>query len=399
MTLRPYQQDSLKAVRCDLALSGASLVVIPTAGGKSHVIAAVAKLHQPVLILQPSRELLAQNMAKLSMVVNSDEIGVYSASFKSKEIKKFTFATIGSVYKKPHLFKDIKLVIIDECHLVQLRSLGGMYGNFLDGLNAPKIIGTTASPYRLEIGYFRHPNGDLEATTMLKLLPRMRHKSQKEMFWKRVIFTISHETLLKDGYLCPLEYVHKALLPYEEIPVNNSRSDYNLEAYSKAVVGQEALIISTIAEAQRRYKSILVFCATTEQARHLSSVIVGSAVITAETPARERDIMIRDFKSGNIKTIMNYGVLTVGFDKPDLECVVLLRPTRSVVLYQQMIGRLVRIAPGKKVGTVIDLTGTVKAMGRIETFELYQNERGLWDLKTEKHDSWHDRCLFSRIIN
>ena len=396
--LRPYQQDCVEAVKKDLLKSGASLCVLPTASGKSHIIAAVAALAQPVLILQPSRELLDQNRAKLALVVPEAKIGVYSASFGKKEIKQFTFATIQSVYTKPELFKHIPLVIIDECHQVQLRSLGSMYGKFLKGMGNPKIIGTTATCFRQEIGYFRHPNGDLEAITMLKMLPRMRHKSQSEMFWKRVIFDVSHGTLLEQGYLCPLEYIYEPLVPYEEIPINTSRSDFNLEAYAKSVVGMEAQILNTIAEAQKKYKSVLVFCATTTQATHLSSVVVGSAVVTANTPPKGRQKIVDDFKNGKIKTVFNMGIFTTGFDKPDLECILLLRPTRSLVLYQQMIGRLVRIAPGKTKGVVIDFTGTVKNLGRIETFEMYQNERGLWNLRTEKHDSWHDRPLYSFIV-
>jgi DNA repair protein RadD len=171
-----------------------------------------------------------------------------------------------------------------------------------------------------------------------------------------------------------------------------------LEAYAQAVVGREAQIISTIAEAQRRYKSVLVFCATTEQARHLSSVIKGSAVVLAETRKDDRAKVVAGFKGGEIKTVFNVGCLTTGFDHPALDCIVLLRPTRSPGLYNQMLGRLTRPAEGKTHGTVIDLTGTCKALGRIESFELYQNDRGLWDLRTEKHPTWNNKVLFRRKV-
>jgi len=121
---RPYQSDALNAIKKDLSIQGASLVVMPTASGKSHVIAGTAQMMQPVLILQPSQELLAQNMAKLALLIPSEDIGVYSASFNRREIKRFTFATIQSVYTKPELFQHIKLVIIDESHNLAPRSLG-----------------------------------------------------------------------------------------------------------------------------------------------------------------------------------------------------------------------------------------------------------------------------------
>lgn len=394
MQLRPYQQEAFDAIKRDIHVPGASLVVMPTASGKSHIIAAAATLVQPVLILQPSQELLAQNMAKLSLLIPENQIGVYSASFGKKEIKTFTFATIQSVYKKPELFKHIQLVIIDECHNLALRSLGTMYTSFLKEIGSPKVLGLTATPYRLEVGYTR--DGDeLTATTMLKLVNRMRHKSQTEMFWKRIIYQIPHRVLLEQGYLSPIEYIQQPLLPYSEIPVNKSHSDYDLDGYTNAIIGQQAHILSTITEAQRRYKSVLVFCATTDQARELSAIVKGSACVLGSTGKKERTKIIEDFKSGKIQTVFNMGVLTTGFDKQDLECVVLLRPTRSPGLYNQMLGRLTRIALGKTHGTVIDFTDTVRAMGRIETFELYRNQRGLWDLKTERHLTWHDRVLFT----
>lgn len=403
--LRPYQVDAVEAFKHDFARAGASLIVMPTASGKSHIIAEAANLAAgDVLILQPTQELLEQNMAKLALLVDPDDIGVYSASFKRKEINKFTFATIQSVYKKAELFKKAKLIIIDEAHLVPVRTLGSMYMPFLRALPDAKILGLTATPYRLEIGYYRDKDtGDLMASTMLKLCNRMRNRGDTEMFWKRILYHVSHKTLLEQGYLSPLEYIDEPLLPYAEIPINKSHSDYNLEEYAKNIVGHEAEIISTIAEAQKRFKSVLVFCATTAQAVSLSNVIRGSRVVLGTTKKNERVVTVADFKSGRVQTVFNVGTLTTGFDHPALDCVVLLRPTRSLVLYNQMLGRLTRLAPGKTKGTVIDLTGTCKAMGRIETFELYSKSsqwgKAIWDLRTERHPSWHDRVLFSFKID
>lgn len=262
-----------------------------------------------------------------------------------------------------------------------------------------KVIGFTATPYRLEVAYYWNDMGVLEAATMLKLINRTRHKDAKEMFWKKIIYKIDYKELLEKGYLSPIKYVHEPLLPYEEIPINKSYSDYNLDAYVENIIGQEARILSTISEAQKRYKSLLVFCANTDQCVKLSSVIKGSAVVLGSTPKKEREEIIRKFKSGEIKTVFNYGTLTTGFDKPDLDCIVLLRPTRSLPLYNQMIGRLSRTAPGKEFGTVIDLTGTCRQLGSIESFELYLNDKRLVDLRTERCESWHSKILFTRTVD
>ena len=396
--LRDYQQNAIDAIKKDLHIPGSSLIVMPTASGKSHIIAEAAKLSEHVLILQPSRELLAQNHDKLSLIVPKEEIGIYSASFGQRDIKKFTFATIQSVYKKPELFQHIKLVIIDECHGLSPKEIETMYMKFLLAIGQPKTVGLTATPFRLESGYFRHPDGSLEEVTMLKIITRIRIKASKTNFWKRIIYKIDNKDLLARGFVAPIEYIHEPLMPYAEIPVNVSCSDYNLEAYSEAIVGREALILSTIAEAQRRFKSVLVFCPTTELARHLSTVVVGSSLVLGDTPKKERAEIIDGFKKGTIKTVFNVSTLTTGFDKPDLDCIILLRPTRSLPLYNQIIGRGVRIAPGKDKCTVIDLTSTCKALGRMETFEMYQAEYGLWELRTEKHQKWHGKVLFFRGV-
>lgn len=403
MQLRNYQLDAKNAILDDLLKPGNSLVVMPTASGKSHVIAEAANITDEVLILQPSRELLAQNRAKLALLVPLDQIGTYSASFDERTIRKFTFATIQSVYKVPELFKHIKLVIIDEAHGLSPKELDSMYTSFLLAIGSPKVIGFTATPYRLEVGYTWDAEGQLTSQTMLKLINRIqahdKKNKTKKMFWKRFIYNIPHKVLLEQGYLSPIEYIHEPLLPYASIPINDSYTDYNLEKYTEAIIGMEAQILSTISEAQKRFKSILVFCSTTDQAEHLSEVIVGSACVLSSTPKKERTQIVEDFKSGKIKTVFNFGTLTTGFDKPDLECIILLRPTRSLPLYNQMIGRLTRIAPGKEKGIVIDFTSTCKALGTIESFELYENGYGLWDLRTSKHSSWHGKVLFSRAID
>lgn len=405
MELRKYQQDAVKAIASDIELKGNSLVVMPTASGKSHVIAETAKMADEVLILVPSRELLEQNRAKLSLLVSWDQIGTYSASFNERTIRKFTFATIQSVYKCPEFFKHVKLVIIDEAHGLSPKELDTMYSSFIEAIGNPKVIGFTATPYRLELGYFWNKVGELEQATILKLINRIGRKKNKEkehilkgMFWKRIIYKIDHATLLEQGYLSPIEYIHEPLLPYEKIPINISHSDYNLEAYTEVIVGQEALILSTLSEAQKRFKSILVFCSTTDQAKHLAITVKGAQCVLSDTSKKMRDSIISDFKSGKVQTVFNYGTLTTGFDKPDLECVVLLRPTRSPALYNQMLGRLTRIFPGKERGIVIDFTSTCKAMGRIETFRTYQDEMGLWNLASEKYKAWHNKVLFIRKI-
>lgn len=398
MKLRPYQQECLEAITADLDIPGASLVVQPTGSGKSFLVASIALLRSPVLILVPSKELLQQNYDKLAMIVPEEEIGIYSASFNRKEIKLFTIATIQSIHRKHELFMDTKLVIIDECHGVNVKELGTMYTSFLRNIGSPKVVGLTATPFRATPGYFRHPDGSLEQTTMVKMLPRMRNKNAREMFWKRVLYVTPHQALVDQGYLVPLRYTVNPLTDYGAIKVNISHSDFSLDSYARDVIGHEANILNTLNEAQKKYDSVLVFCSTIEQAEHLSDVLKGSKSISSNTPKKKRDQIVKDFREGRIKVIFNMGVLLTGFDFPDLRCLVILRPTRSPALYQQMIGRACRVAPGKTEAEIIDLTGTVNQMGPVEEFEVFLQDGWKWNLRSRKCPEWHDKVLYSMKV-
>lgn len=397
MILREYQSNALLRAIDDLPRPGASIICMPTGSGKSHVIAKIAMQRSPVLILQPSVELVRQNKAKLEALVDPNNIGVYSASFGTKDIRTFTFATIQSVFRKPELFKDVQLIIIDECHLVSPRNLDSVFSSFLSKLPGVKVLGLTASPFRVELTYIKEGEA-LYAASGIKMINRMYMKGTSEPFWKRIIYTISHKKLLEGGYLCPLEYIHEPLLPYEAIPINVSHSDFNLEKYSQMVIGMEAQILNTIAEAQKRFKSVLVFAAEVGQAERLSEIVKGSRVVVGTTKKKERERIIEDFKNGKIQTVFNCNCLSTGFDHSDLQCIILLRPCRSPLLILQILGRLTRPNEGKKHGTVIDLTGTMKSFGPIESFEIYLRNGWAWDFRTANQDSWHGKLLFKQKL-
>ncbi len=142
-------------------------------------------------------------------------------------------------------------------------------------------------------------------------------------------------------------------------------------------------------------KSVLVFCSSVYQATSLCELVTNSAVVTAKTTKKNRTRIIKEFREGKIQTVFNVGVLTIGFDHPELGCIVLLRPTRSIGLYYQMLGRGVRPAEGKDHCKVIDMTGTVKQLGSIESIKLIKRDQ--WELESEK-GSWHKRILYSFLI-
>ncbi|MGD0577267.1 MAG: DEAD/DEAH box helicase, partial [Candidatus Staskawiczbacteria bacterium] len=302
----------------------------------------------------------------------------------------FTFATIGSVYLKSEQFSHFKTIIIDECHLVNPKNLDGMFTQFLQAIGNPKCIGFTATPYRMDSFYKRLSFG-YETIVTIALINRRRHH-----FWHRLIYNINNEDLLKQGYLCPLEYIDKSIINQEDIPLNKSRSDFDLTLFEKKIEDKKGEIFEAITLAWKTSKSILVFCSSVEQANELQEMFKDySEVVTAKTNKKERKRIIDDFRSQKIPIVFNVGVLTIGFDHPALDCIVLLRPTRSIALYYQMIGRGVRVAPGKTSCKVIDLTSNVKNLGRVETIKLEKKE-GKWELLSET-GSWHNAELYRFI--
>jgi len=387
-TLRPYQEEAVKKLMWAQQFPEADVCVLPTGAGKSLVIAELThRLRQDVLILQPTKEILEQNLEKMLNYIDRDEVGIYSASMNEKTVRAITFATIQSIYKKPEEFTHFGQVIIDECHLVNPKNLDGMFTTFLQAIGSPKVVGFTATPYRQDMMYERTEDGSLYAHTTTKLINRI-----KQRFWHRIVFNINNADLVQAGFLVPLKYIDKSVIQHKDIPTNISKSDFDLDAFERKIADKQDEILEAVYFGQELGKSVLVFCSSVHQASQLCDLVPNSAVVTSKTKAKDRARIIKEFRSGVIQTVFNVGVLTVGFDHPTLDCIVLLRPTRSIGLYYQMLGRGVRKADGKTHCKVIDMTGTVKALGRIESIKMVKREK--WELESEM-GTWHNTPMYS----
>lgn len=403
LQLRDYQIEAIEKVKWSLTIEGNDLLQLPTGAGKSIVIAELANhLNQNVLILQPTVEILEQNVGKLSQYVDQDEIGIYSASVGEKVIKKYTFATIGSVYKIPEQFRDFKVVLLDECHLLNPKETGSMFLSFLNAIGNPKVIGLSATVYRIFPTYFvsqdQFGNRGLYQSNSIKVLSRVLDKKGGKPFWNRIVFKMDPHELIDKGYLCPLQYVDKTTIKQEMVPLNKSRTDFDMEAYDKIVAKMDQDIVSLIQEAEMKHKFVLVFCNSISQSERLAGHFPNSKSISSKSTKKERADIIGGFKEGRYRVIFNVGVLTTGFDHPELDSIVLLRPTRSVALYYQMLGRGVRLAPNKTHCTVYDWSDTVKRIGRLETIKLEKVE-GKWNVTTEAMpDGWHGKELYKFVV-
>lgn len=375
-TLRDYQSESVEKSVAFLQQERPEngLLVMPTGSGKSLVIAAIVEaLDAPAIVFQPSKELLEQNLQKLRSFGRNP--AVFSASAGEKRVGKITLATIGSVQRKPELFRHCRYILIDECHLVGAKDEDSMFMRFLSGLPEARILGLTATPYRLSTDNF--------GGSILKFLTRTRPR-----VFEKVVHVVQNGELFSRGYLCKLDYkVVKTGFRADRLRLNSTGADYTDESVKNHF--RELNFSDQIVRCVNRLQELgrggsLVFTRFVEEAEYVARRIPGAAIVSAKTPADEREDIIRGFKAGRIPCVTNVGVLGVGFDYPELSNVVLAAPTRSLARYYQWVGRCVRTAPGKKDAFVIDMVGLSQKFGKVEDFVLVEGPHEKWHVEANK---------------
>ena len=372
--LRDYQKaasDKAVAFFLNPKIKHNGLIVIPTGGGKSWVIADIAnRLNDNVLIFCPSKEILVQNYEKMVKICPFD-CAVYSASVGQKQIAKITFATIGSAINHKEQFRHFKYVLVDEAHLCNPKE--GMYKEFFQTLNC-KIIGLSATPYRL--------SSSRDFGSMLKFITRTR-----PCVFSEVIYQVQISTLLDMGYLSKLNYYPMNPIGWNELnlKVNTTGADYTDKSVVKEYerIDFYGYLVSIVRRLMNpkvggKRKGILVFTRFLKEAQRLTRSIPGTAIVSGETPKKEREHILEAFKAGDIPVVANVGVLTTGFDYPELDTIVMARPTMSLALWYQIVGRAIRPHPNKEAGWVVDLCGNIKRFGEVKDLRLVDGGNGKW---------------------
>lgn len=361
LTLRPYQQrvlDDLWQWFADHP-DGDPIVEACVGAGKSVLIAELCRraiTQHPgtrILMLVHSKELIEQNLAKLIAVWPDAPVGAYSASMGARQLgRAITYATIGSVRRRAHELGHVDLVLVDECHLIS-DDEATMYQRLISDLRqycpAMRVIGWTGTPFR----------GDGVWLTQGSLFTHIAAR-------------VTMRELLDEGYLAPLVRAETT----ERIDTSGVRTqggDYVVSALAEAsdradIVRRACAEIVRLAEQRQRW---LVFAVTVEHAKHIADELRGThgvscAVVSAKTPKPERERLIADSRAGRLRALVNVAVLTTGFDVPEIDCIALLRATRSPVLYVQIAGRGMRMAPGKRDCLWLDFTDTTALLGPVD---------------------------------
>lgn len=370
MELRQYQKDAVDAVYRYLREHDDNpCVVTPTASGKSVMLAQIAKdavtlWDGRVLILAHVQELLEQNADKIRKLAPDLPVGIYSAGLGSRDtLNPVIVAGIQSAFRHGHELGRFDLAIIDECHLCPVEG-DGMYRTLIGDLKkinpALRVIGFTATPFRMSTGPLCAPENILNATC----------------------YEVGVRELIVQGYLCPL--VTKASRNKADTSNLRVRGGEFIAAEVEDLMDDADRIASAckeIVDLTRERRSCLIFASGAGHGRHVSETLNSlgqkAGTVFGDTLDFEREQTIAEFRSGTLKFLVNVNVLTTGFDAPNIDCVVMLRPTLSPGLWAQACGRGFRLHANKKDCLVLDFGGNALRHGPVDSLKIKgQNSKG-----------------------
>ena len=369
--------------------TGHPCVVLPTGSGKSIVIADFCKTALDswpttrIVMLTATKELVQQNYNKIKMIWPNAPTGIYCAGLGRKEIDQITFGSIQSLRKKAGLLGHVDIILIDECHNVSHRDQGG-YRSLIAELTEInphlRVIGYSATPFRLGHGLIT--DGDA--------------------LFDDLIEPVSIMELIEQGYLAPL----RSKLTEHELNASGVKKrggEYIAKDLQDAINTDEqnrTAVSETIRLAGDR-KAWLFFCAGVDHALAIRDILrengINAETVTGDTPKAERDRILRDFQAGLIQAVTNCGVLTTGFDYPDIDLIAMLRPTESKGLYIQMAGRGMRLKSHADHCLVLDFAGVVARHGPITSVSAESGAKG--DSKKEIGDPPSKACQLCNEIN
>lgn len=330
MTLRPYQATAVESALRALATSGSAVLQMPTGAGKTKAATAIIeRASKPVWFICHRQEI--ERQASRAFSAAGIEHGIVSPRAKPDYGKRVQIVSVATLARRLAELPAPKLAIWDECHHVAAKS----WAKIREALADSRHLGLTATPERLD------------------------GKGLAEWFNELVTGPSTRE-LIDGGWLSDFRYFAPS-----EPDLTGARlqaGDYYKKDLAKAM-GTPVLIGDAIAEYQKNAagKRALVFCASVEASQELVRRFNESGVpalhVDGKTPTVERDEAVQRLASGEIKVLSNVEVFTEGFDLPAIDAVILLRPTKSLALFLQMIGRALRRAEGKDGALIFDHAG------------------------------------------
>lgn len=320
MQLRDYQQECIDII--EQKQPGAYLVQMATGLGKTKTFTHLPR-HGRVLILSHREELVKQPLKEYDC-----KTGVEMAKEHADPDAEVVSASVMSMAKRLDRFNpyDFDTIICDECHHAAART----YRSIFDYFEPRMLLGFTATPNR----------GD---------------KARLDNVFQEIIFQRDLRWGIKNGYLCDIHCL-RVDIGYDLSAVHTRHGDYAPGELDEAMDGTA----DAVAEAYQKHAvgATLVFAVSIHQAEEIAKRIPGAVVVTGKT--ENRADIIRRFTNREIPCLVNVMVFTEGTDMPLVETVIIARPTQSESLYAQMVGRGLRLYPGKEKLTLIDCVGVTK---------------------------------------
>ena len=364
--LRDYQEECLAAhwdyfQRSD----GNPLFVVPTGGGKSHIIATFLQRSieawpkTRAIVITHVKELIEQNHDKYVLHNGAfSSVGIYSAGMRRRDVyDQVIFAGIQSMYQRAEELGSFDLVLVDESHLIPKKGFG-RYRQYFDDLKKinpnVRVCGYTATPYRLNGGLLYEGRGRI---------------------FTDVAYDVPIERLVKEGYLSNIvaKRPRKGLIDTRS--VTTATGDFKKDELEQAALKSDVdAAMREAVEVGAGRKRWLIFACGIKHAEEISACLAGLGVrnrmVIGSTPKDEREAIIAGFKAGDFTALVNVGVLTTGFDAV-VDLLIVLRPTQSTGLYVQIYGRGMRIdgSSGMTIGKTdclaLDYGGNVERHGPI----------------------------------
>lgn len=337
---RDYQESAIDAARL-LIGNGTKRILInaPTGAGKTVIAAGIVQRAvckgKTVLFLAHRRELIEQTVNKLvdAGVLN---FGVVMAGSRLNNASApVQVASIQTLIRRE--LPPADLVIIDEAHRSASRSYLSMLANY----PRAAVLGLSATPERLD------------------------GKGLDDIFSDMIVVE-TVPNLIDRGYLVKPDCYAGPTADLTGVRIK--RGDYDEQQLAQAM-DKPKLVGDIVATWMRlaRGRQTVAFASSVAHADHIAAEFraagVSAAMVSGETKKADREAVIADWKAGHIQVVANAMIFTEGFDYPGLDACILARPTKSVSLFLQCVGRIMRTAPGKDDALVLDHAGCCRLHG------------------------------------
>jgi DNA repair protein RadD len=362
------------------------LVVMPTGSGKSLVIAYIIKRmleykNTRVMMITHQQELIKQNLSELYENLDNEvflDVGIYCAGLHRKDTRnRIIFCSIQSVYKKAWELGWFDVILVDEAHLINNENTG-IYRSFfneMEKINKNVVIGgLSATPYRMKSGLLTEGDALFDDICY-------------EVSIKELINPTHYRNIDKQQYLCDLiskNGVHKVDLS----DVHIRGGEYVPKEMEHAFMEKDLVVqaIREIVECTHDRKKILIFTAgimhCEEVFQKMQSLGLNATCVHSKQSNEKNQINIKSWKAGNIKYLLNIGILATGFNEKAIDCIVLLCSTMSPGRYSQWAGRGFRLHPDKKNCLILDFGRNIETHGPVDKIEIKKNKNGKKEVNT-----------------